>query len=200
VCPLPDNVEELPGITELGADGVVSFTNGEKRLVDGIVLATGYDYSFPFLSEESGVKVKGGKRVTPLYKHIFNSIHPSMAFIGMNMNFLPFPFFDYQVRYVLAVFTGSKGLPNLKEMLKDEDDWYQRRLQSGLPPHKAAHCLDSAQWDIAHVLAKLGGSKPHDPAVEALYEEVDRERTENLMQYKKNRYAVLDENKWVQIQ
>jgi hypothetical protein len=192
-------VEELPGITELGADGVVSFTNGEKKLIDSIVLATGYDYSFPFLSEESGIKVKGGKRVTPLYKHIFNPIHPSMAFVGMNFNHLPFPFFDYQVRYVLAVFTGSKGLPNLEEMLKDEDDWYQRRLQSGLPPHKAAHALGLAQWDMVHHIAELGGTKPQAPVVEALYKEVSRERTENLMQYKNNQYVVIDEDKWVQV-
>lgn len=200
VCPIPDNVEELSDIAEVGADGVVHFTDGKKRLVDSIILATGYMYSFPFLSEEAGVKVKSGKRVTPLYKHTFNPIHPSMAFIGLNFGFNPFPYFDYQVRWVLAVWAGDKSLPSLEEMIKDDDDWYESRLQSGLPPHKAGHFLGSAQWDMIYLLAKLGGNRPLDPVMEKLYKEITRERTENLMQYKNNNYTVLGEDKWARIE
>ena len=81
---VPDNVKQLPGITELKEDGRVCFENGEERSVDCIVLATGYLYSYPFLTEDSGIKTEQGRRVTYLYKHTFNVSHPSMAVVGVN--------------------------------------------------------------------------------------------------------------------
>ena len=41
----------------------------------------GYEYSFPFLTAGCGVGVTS-RRVGPLYKHLLNIHHPSMAFIG----------------------------------------------------------------------------------------------------------------------
>jgi hypothetical protein len=41
----------------------------------------GYEYSFPFLTASCGISVKE-RRVGPLYKHLLNIRHPTMAFIG----------------------------------------------------------------------------------------------------------------------
>jgi hypothetical protein len=41
----------------------------------------GYKYSFPFLTASCGISVKE-RRVGPLYKHLLNIRHPTMAFIG----------------------------------------------------------------------------------------------------------------------
>ena len=195
-CSIPDNVEEMFGIAEVGADGMVVFTDGEKRIVDSIVLATGYKYSFPFLSKEAGVAVKDGKRVTPLYKHIFSPMHPSLAFMGANFGYNPFPYFDQETRWILSVWTGKKSLPSVEEMLKDEEDWYQSRLRSGIPPHNAGHYLGSAQWNMIYLLAELAGNEPQVPVMESLYEEVSRERADNLMRYKDNDYMILDKERW----
>lgn len=197
-CQLPNNVEEMSGITGVGSDRMVHFTDGKASLIDSIILATGYNYSFPFLSEEAGIKIESGKRVTPLYKHTFNSVHPSLAFIGINFGYNPFPHFDYQVRWVLSVWTGNKSLPSTEDMVKDDEHWYHSRLQSGLPPHKAGHYLGAAQWDLIDIFSKFGGTTPLAPVMEMLYNEVTRERTRNLMQYKNNQYVVLDVDKWAQ--
>lgn len=198
-CTFPANVEQLPGIAEIGGDGVVKFIDGQERFVESIILATGYIYSFPFLSDEAGIKVEIGKRVTPLYKHTINAMHPSLAFIGINFGFLPFPYYDYQVWWVLTVWAGDKNLPSIEEMIQDENDWYQSRLQAGLPPHKASHYLGLAQWDMIHLLADLSSRKRQSRVIEKLYAEVYEQRTKNLMGYKSKNYAVLTEDEWEEV-
>ncbi|KAG5680246.1 hypothetical protein PVAND_009768 [Polypedilum vanderplanki] len=59
-----------------------------------IAFATGYDFTFPFLSVDSGISVYD-KCVQPLYKQCINANRPSMAIIG------------------------RKNLPSREEMLQD---------------------------------------------------------------------------------
>lgn len=62
-------------------------------------LFTGYSYSYPFLSVESGIHVDDNF-VQPLFKHIFNIEHPTMAFIGIPVTFVSyFHLFDIQVSF-----------------------------------------------------------------------------------------------------
>lgn len=199
-CPLPSNILELPAIKELHSDGGVVFSNGETRKADSIILATGYLYSFPFLSEESGLQVLEGKRVFPLYKHTINARHPSSAIIGVNFGILPFPLFDLQVRWVLSVWMGEKTLPSEEEMITSNEETYQGRLRQGLPPHKAGHHLGSVQWDFHRELAELGGSDPLDPFFEMLYNESASGRKDNLMKYKKANYRLLGRDKFVRLE
>lgn len=190
-CPLPSNVHELPAIKELLSDGSVVFSGGETRQIDSIILATGYLYSFPFLSEKSGLQVlNDGKRVFPLYKQTFNARHPSSAVIGVNFGVLPFPYFDLQVRWILSVWTGEKLLPSEEEMIKSDEETYQRKLREGLPPHKAGHYLGPAQWDFHRELAVMGGNEPLAPVNEMLYNESGIGRKNNLMHYKKANFVV----------
>lgn len=198
VCPIPDNMEEFPGIAEIREDGKVYFVNGQERQVDSIIMATGYLYSFPFLNrEDSGIRVvEKGKRVTPLYKHTFNSVHPSMAFIGINFSYVPFPYFDYQVRWVLSVWSGDTILPSKEEMFREEEEWYEKRLQQGLPPHKAGHYLGAAQWDMLDAFAKLGGYEVIAPVIGKLYDHVHDEKKENLMGYKSTNYVIVNRDEW----
>ena len=193
---LPGNVEELPGISEVKKDGEVLFVNAQERTVNSIILATGYVYSFPFLSEEAGMKVEQGVRVVPLYKHTFNPKHASMAVIGINFGYLPFPYFDYQVRWVLSVWTGSKTLPNESAMIQDDEDCYQKRLQQGLSLRKAGHYLGPAQWEMVDLFAQLGGIEPQAPVIKMLYNEVYQQRRGQVMQYKLKNYAVLGRDMW----
>ena len=193
---LPSNVEELPGITEVKDDGSVLFNDDKERTVDSIILATGYVYSFPFLDEDAGVKVIDGVRVAPLYKHTFNPIHPSMALVGLNFGFNPFPVFHYQAHWILSVWYGSKTLPDKESMIQDDEDCYQKRLLQGLPHRKAGHFLGPAQWELLDLLAHLGGSEPQPPVVKMLYDEVFKHRTENLMEYKSMNYAIVSRDRW----
>lgn len=183
-CTLPPNVEQLPALHELNSNSTACFVNGEERHVDTVIMATGYEYIFPFLTEDSKLKVEGAKRIRPLYKYTFNAEYPSMAIVGMNTGVMPFPYFDVQVQWVLSVWKGEKLLPTKEEMIRSDDEAYQRRLQQGLPPHRAGHYLGTAQWDFYRELASLGGIEFLDPTIEVIYGEWEKLRSGDEMYYK----------------
>ena len=149
--------------------------------MDVVILATGYEYIFPFLTKDSKIVVDGGKRIKPLYKHTFNAVHPSMAIIGMNTGVMPFPYFDLQVRWVTSVWKGEKLLPSQEEMIRNDEETDQQRLREGLPPHLAGHFLGEAQWDFYQELADLGGSEVIIPETEVIYREWEKLRTRDVM-------------------
>lgn len=45
-------------------------------------LISGYHFKYPFLSSDCGIYVDN-EFVQPLYKHIINAEHPTMAFLGI---------------------------------------------------------------------------------------------------------------------
>ena len=189
---VPENVQKLPGISELKEDGRVCFENGEERSVDCVVLATGYLYSYPFLSEESGIKVVEGKRVTHLYKHTFNVAHPSMAVVGVNSGLIPFPTFDLQVQWIVRVWRGMNALPPKQEMIRDVDAVYESRLQDGLPPHRAGHYLGDKRWEFNEQLSQLGGIEPPPPVVRPLYDLVREQRACDVATYRDNTFTIIN--------
>lgn len=194
---LPSNVEQLPAIASIQSDGTVCFVNGKERCADSIVLCTGYHYSFPFLTEESGIRVEN-KRIMRLYKHTFNVVHPSMAIMGVNFQVTPFPYFDLQALWILSVWSGQKQLPLTTEMIQDSDQEYQSRLEEGLPPHYA-HRMGSKQWAFFNELAHLGGSEPLNPVIRMLYDEAAKGRRYNLTTYRSKNYKILSKEKWIEI-
>ena len=190
---VPQNVEQLPGISELKEDGSVCFENGEERSVDCVVLATGYLYSYPFLSEESGIKVVEGKRVTHLYKHTFNVAHPSMAVVGVNAGFIPFPAFNLQVQWILKVWNGMRTLIPKLEMLQEIEDIYKSRLEEGLSAQRAGHYLQEKQWELYDQFALLGGLKPMPPVIKKLYDVVIQSRTNRIRDFRNINYQIIGE-------
>lgn len=195
-CTLPENVEVVPGVAKINSNGTACFVNGQKKAVDSIILATGYVYSFPFLPEESGVRIEDGNRIANLYKHTFNCIHPSMMFIGMNFGYNPFQYVDYQVRWVVSVLTREKTLPSKEDMIKEDESWYQKRLREGLPPQLAGHYFGSCHGEMIDQMAQLGGNSPPEPVLKALFDEAIHQIENNIMHYKRGKYVILGKDKW----
>ena len=190
---LPQNGEQLPPITKVDSDGTVHFENGVAREIDVIILCTGYNYCFPFLTTESGIKVESGKRVAPLYKHIFCATHPSLAFVGLNLQIIPFLCFDTQVSFIMSMLTGKTRLPSVQDMIQDGESDLAWRLEHGIPHHHA-HKLGSRQFDYYRQLAKIGNLEPFDPVYEALYTFSAKDRKADVLNYKKYDYTVQKEN------
>lgn len=69
--------------------------------VDQVILATGYNYNFPFLDEATvGMRFRGERFVTPLYEHIIHASRPTLGFIGIPLAVpCPIPFFECQAAY-----------------------------------------------------------------------------------------------------
>lgn len=92
---LPPNVRQVKGVVSALDDGFV-FADGSSAQADIILFCTGYEFTFPFLSDDCGITVENNV-VKPLYKHIINTTHPSMGLIGIPFQICPFPLFDFQV-------------------------------------------------------------------------------------------------------
>lgn len=79
--------------TKTGAE----FNDGTEQTFSVIFYATGYNYTYPFLANDSGITFDNNN-VQPLYKHIFNIEHPTMLFIGLLSGLIPtWPTIELQV-------------------------------------------------------------------------------------------------------
>lgn len=104
---LPPNLKSLPITIQKCIDSeTVELENGSQLKLDAIVFCTGYQYSFPFLSEEIRLKNEHG-RLTPLYKHMMHIDYPGqLFFVGLPKLICPALVFDYQVSKVLKSFNN----------------------------------------------------------------------------------------------
>ena len=186
---LPGNVRQVPGLRSCLPDGRLSLMDGSTLEATVILLATGYHYSFPFLTPECGLTVSS-RRVTPLYKHLVNINNSSMCFIGVPIQICPFPQFDLQVRFFVKTLTGEVKLPSKEEMLEDlrrEEDWRKNELKM---PEKYFHKMGTLQWIYNKEIAQLGGLTPINQTVENLYNAVHERRRLCLPYYKKDKFSL----------
>ncbi|KAG7155381.1 Flavin-containing monooxygenase FMO GS-OX-like 2-like [Homarus americanus] len=159
---MPPNIRQVPGVVKATQEGF-EFADGSWAQANSILYCTGlnplpisgYKYNFPFLMEECGIQVKDNC-VKPLYKHLINSVYPSMALIGIPSRIIVFPIINYQVQYFIATLTGRVKLPTPEEMFtinhKIHKDWTEQGLQE-----KHFHMLNSDQWQYMDDLATEAG-------------------------------------------
>ncbi|XP_033127746.1 flavin-containing monooxygenase FMO GS-OX-like 4 isoform X2 [Anneissia japonica] len=188
---LPENMKQRASIQEVVKNEVV-FSDGSREVVDGIIFCTGYNYDFSFLHPDCKLAVNDN-RITPLYKHILHTHHPSLSFIGICSTICPFPLFSCQVRFVIASLTGSMQLPSKEQMELDIEKDYQKRLAEGLP-NRHAHAMGPRQWQYNDDLCHLAHIQTVPDVVRKLYDAVHDERTWNVANYKKNNYKLIDDN------
>lgn len=97
--------------------------NENESDIDHIIFCTGYHFSTPFLSSLSPPVVTDGSRPNNLFKHVFYTPEPTLAFIGTPQRIVPFPFSQAQSAWVARVFAGRVSLPSGTEMGKWIADW-----------------------------------------------------------------------------
>lgn len=171
-----NNKRVMAMVKQVCKDGTAIFIDGEvSEKIDEIIFCTGYEYSFPFISEDI-VRVEDGK-VTPVYKHVFHCKIPSLVFIGLPFKVVPFPLFEYQTRWVAAVFSGKAKLPtNLVQEHKE-----------GVPNRKY-HQLGENQWEYCDWIAKQIGYKCVDQMVQDIYSEISRKRKKDIQKFRNAEY------------
>jgi len=189
---LPHNVAQVRGVASCIGQSAFLLTDGSKVQCNAVILATGYEYTFPFLSESCKIKVEN-RQVQTLYKHLISVEHPTLCFVGIPVQICPFPQFDLQIRYFVKLLTGQVQLPTKAEMCeetKQEMEWKKNNL--GMP-EKHFHKMGALQWKYNKEIAELGGLKPISNGVENLYNAVHERRKTNLPDYKKDSYSLVGE-------
>ncbi|KAL8870686.1 MAG: hypothetical protein Q9174_003325 [Haloplaca sp. 1 TL-2023] len=111
---------DLPTLVSLNPDSrsAVFFNGQVEDCIDSILLCTGYSYQYPFLeSWHSSKEMKEkGVGVLPLYKHIFHTHYPSLAFLEVPEMIVPFPLAEAQAAVVARVWSGRLTLPPSEDM------------------------------------------------------------------------------------
>lgn len=110
-------VEFLPS-TEF--DRGVRFADGSiEEQIDRVLFATGYFYSYPFLSSLSPPIITGGKRTNDMYKQMFHTEFPTLAFMILPLKIIPFPLAENQAAVLARVWSDRLQLPSKESMRAD---------------------------------------------------------------------------------
>ncbi|XP_048064533.1 flavin-containing monooxygenase 5-like [Megalobrama amblycephala] len=107
------NVQEFRGSSVVFEDGTV------EDDIDLVVFATGYTFSFPFLSSHV---IPVSKNKVSLYKFVYPPAleHPTLAVIGLIQPLgAIMPISEMQARWATRVFKGLCKLPSMSAMMKD---------------------------------------------------------------------------------
>lgn len=195
----------------------VEFVDGTEETLTVIFYATGYNFDYPFLSNDSGITVENNI-VQPLYKHIFNIKHPTMLFIGIASGLLPtFPTVELQVnflhiffsirfidklpsfnqtRFALKYLSGDKTLPSKDEMLSD----MQQHIEIHMNRHNSSR---SSQFfalehrDYFTELSNLTDVESPPEVISSIYLDNDAMRKGDPTTFRKYRYIIVDDIRYV---
>ncbi|XP_075996653.1 uncharacterized protein LOC142990684 [Genypterus blacodes] len=193
--PLPSGIQQVGPVVAIQEDGSLRFQDGSVGVADVLLLCTGYNFSFPFLdAAQLGLEVKD-HMVTPLYCHLMPPAFPSLFIIGICKIICPFPHFDCQVQFSLAVLDGSVTLPSGAQMEDEVRREQQQRLERGVERRHLLR-LGEDQWEYCHLLARSAGFSPLPPVTRSLYEEVWRQRRLHPQRYRQVNYRLLSDTQW----
>mmetsp|Transcript_15037 Transcript_15037/g.40330 ORF Transcript_15037/g.40330 Transcript_15037/m.40330 type:complete len:443 (+) Transcript_15037:539-1867(+) len=197
------NLLQRHAISHVSGPAAVVFEDGTAaENVDAILLCTGYEYRFPFLTraeddmETPEVRLQDNV-VQDLYMHVFHVDNPSLCFVGLPSKVAPFPQFHFQTQWITAVLCGTRTLPNSAEMkawcLRDREE----RKARG-EPARYGHVLGDLQWEYNRRLCDAAGA-PHDvPVRKSMYVDCGRARREDAIGYRRRQYLQLGpgESQW----
>ncbi|XP_055332006.1 dimethylaniline monooxygenase [N-oxide-forming] 4-like isoform X1 [Paramacrobiotus metropolitanus] len=163
------HVLETTSAVTFGSDHII-LEDGTKENIDAVILATGFDYDFPFLTPECRTEILRG-RVKPLYRHLIHCEFHSMAFVGL-FNVVPFlaAGADPQIQYYKAVVERTVKLPPVPKMFAEVDEEFSQRLAKGFKPHWA-HKMINQVWPYIDTLAKEAGFPTHKAGFPAMYKD-----------------------------
>ncbi|XP_031627928.1 senecionine N-oxygenase-like [Contarinia nasturtii] len=117
-----------------------AFSNGTSQTFDTVIYATGYRYKFPFLSNDTGIKVDDNF-IYPLYKQVLNIEHPTMAFIGVPLFGVNNYVYDLQARFALKFLSKSKEFPSQNSMYLDTNAYVENLWKVWKVPKSKTHLI-----------------------------------------------------------
>lgn len=128
-CILTGSIQVRADIAEV--QGNTIYLNDESKLeeIDAIIFATGYNFSFPFLSDKL---LCSKEKYIPLYKYIFppNFKPSTLAIVGaLRVNGPVPPLSEIQCRWAANVFAGKANLPDM-QTVQDDVETRQKILEA----------------------------------------------------------------------
>jgi Predicted flavoprotein involved in K+ transport len=182
----PQTWSEVPLLVKVEGN-LATFKDGTTKTVDAIILCTGYQHSFPFLSDE--LRLRTANRLWPLglYKGVVWEKNPKLFYLGMQDQFYTFNMFDAQAWFARDVMLGRIALPPEAEMTADSLAWREReeRLDGD-------HDMIWFQGDYTKELIGLTDYPMFDiDGVNRTFEEWEHHKEEDIMGYRNKSYRSL---------
>lgn len=188
---LSDIVEEKPDISHLTSDSVV-FVDGSVEKISMVVYATGYDFTYPFLSTDCGVSVEE-KNIRPLFKHIININRPTMAFINIPFFALGNPMLDLQIRFVLKFWSSPQHFPTRDQMYEDLVNDEEARMAQN-EKKRNFHLLGLERHHKYYdQLAKIADIEGIPPVLAKGFDENIKNLFDDFNNFKSYNFTIIDE-------
>lgn len=122
-----DGITAKPAIEKFNDDGSVVFSDGlTEPPFDHVVLTTGYHYHYPFLADDSYLKVKlplNLLRVLGLYYDTFSIADPTIGIVGVAVSSLNFHTIEALAAALAGVWSGATQLPPTLVQIEREQQW-----------------------------------------------------------------------------
>ncbi|XP_034539348.1 flavin-containing monooxygenase FMO GS-OX4 [Notolabrus celidotus] len=193
--PLPPRIHQSSPVVAVDEDGSIRFQDGSQSPADVLMFCTGYNFRYPFLdAAQLGLEIQD-YMVSPLYRFLMPPAFPSLFFIGICKIICPFPNFDCQVQFALAVLDGSVTLPSQVKMENEVQRELQEKTARGVE-QRYLLVMEQDQWEYCETLARTAGFPPLPATVRSLYEEVWRQRRIHPENYRRLNYRLLSDSEW----
>ncbi|MCC4241106.1 NAD(P)-binding domain-containing protein [Thalassospira povalilytica] len=182
----PDNWAEVPLLTRVEGN-TAYFKDGSSRDVDAIILCTGYQHHFPFLTDD--LRLKTANRLWPLglYNGVVWEENPRLMYLGMQDQFYTFNMFDAQAWYARDVIMGRIPLPSKDAMKADSQAWRDREESL-----KDDHDMIWFQGDYTAHLIEMTDYPMFDiEGVNRTFEEWEHDKAHDIMGYRNKSYRSL---------
>ncbi|KAM6907643.1 uncharacterized protein FYW49_014196 isoform 1-T1 [Xenentodon cancila] len=193
--PLPPGIHQSSSVVAVEDNGSIRFQDGSVGVADVLMFCTGYNFRYPFLdAAELGLEIQD-HLVSPLYRFMMPPAFPSLFFIGICKIICPFPNFNCQVLFAVAVLDGSVSLPPRQQMEEEVQQELQEKKEQGVAQRHLLK-MDQDQWEYCQMLARSAGFPPLPPVVRSLYEEVWRQRQIHPENYRRLNYRLVSDTRW----
>lgn len=133
----------------------------------------------------------------PLYKHMIHVEKPTMCFMGIPFNVCAFQMFDLQARYFVKSLDGT-FLPSSPEMKAHMEADYEARMAKGYTKREA-HLMGPDQKLYYDDLAMDADTETIPNVIIELRNESVRRLYDDLLNFREDRYAIVDENSYVKV-
>ncbi len=143
-CPMaykwPDNIKEVPLLQRIQGRTAYFKDGSNVDNIDCIIICTGYRHNHSYMTDHLRFYSSGNLYIpSDLYKGIFWSAQPRLAYLGMQNQLYTLNMFDIQAALVRDVFLGYVKLPDNDDENKRQEEisqWQAREKTLSIDDHE----------------------------------------------------------------
>lgn len=179
----PEQFEQRPLLTKIEGN-LAHFIDGTSKVVDAIVMCTGYLHHFPFLPDD--LRLVTNNRLYPgnLWQGVVWQDNPNLFYVGMQDQFFTFNMFDAQAWYVRDLILGKIAIPGATTRAASFAEWQAREEAAGTADEQ----IDFQAAYVSQLIAATDYPPLDTAAVGALFKQWEHDKQADIMGYRNHSY------------